>query len=164
MPCQYCSGLNEHSTYRCYFAGDKLTLRNIRRNFSKFVEAYFAGALVEEFQEKNGKVRAVIDLANAKVNVVVDSYGAKLYKPPEREVLVVGENDFEKLSGLSTSSGTGSSLALTWYKFGLVDSNFKPTMRGRIFSFFNGFVPFSDIPRELCQFARSLQAFKISLA
>ncbi|MBE6414173.1 MAG: DEAD/DEAH box helicase [Verrucomicrobiaceae bacterium] len=127
-----------NKSYRCYFAGDKLTLKNIRRNFSKFVEAYFAGALVEEFQEKNGKVSAVIDLANAKVNVVVDSYGAKLYKPPEREVLVVGENDFEKLSGLSTSSGTGSSLALTWYKFGLVDSNFKPTMRGRIFSFFNG--------------------------
>ncbi len=127
-----------NKSYKRYFSGDKLTIKNIRRNFPKFIEAYFAGASVIEIQQKNGRVSAVVDLTNAKVNAFIDSYGAKLYKPPERQVVVEGENNFEKLSGLSASEFVGGSLALTWHKFGLVDNDFKPTMRGRIFSFFNG--------------------------
>ena len=124
--------------YKRYFSGDKLTLKNIRRNFQKFIEVHFAGANVTNFQEYNGSIRAFLDLSNARVNTIVDSYDAKLYRPPERDIIVEGENDFEKLSGFAQSSVSSSSLALSWYRFGLVDRNFCPTMRGRIFSFFNG--------------------------
>ncbi len=124
--------------YKCYFSGEKLTLKNIRRNFQKFVEIRFAGAKVLEIIEQNGNVKALLDLRFARVNSVVDSYGAKLYRPQEREIHVRGENDFEKLSGLSISISPSKTLALSWYQFGLVDKNFRPTMRGRIFSFFNG--------------------------
>ena len=122
---------------RCYFSGDKLTLKNIRRNFGKFVNVYFAGAEVCEIVERGERISAKISLQNARVMAVLDSYGAKLYRPPEREIDASGENDFQKLSGLNIAN-EGGSLALKWHKFGLVDENFKPTLRGRIFSFFNG--------------------------
>ncbi len=116
---------------------EKLTLKNIKRNFSKFINVAFAGAEVVEFVQSQNAIIARVNLARAKISVRCDEYGANLYRPPERETEVLGENDFQKLSGFAEST-TGNSMALGWFNHGLVDRDFKPTLRGRIFSFFNG--------------------------
>lgn len=116
-----------------------LGVKNIKRNFGKFLGASLAGAEVRSFELVGDVLRARVDLAGAKVRAVSDGFGANLYKPPEREVDVSGEYDFEKLSGLGDVSDVSKvGEASRWVRFGFVDADFKPTTRGRIFSFFNG--------------------------
>ncbi len=123
--------------FSSYFR-EKITLKNIKRNFSKFLRVAFAGAEIVDFSQNKSSLTARVDLSKAKVLVRTDEYGANLYRPPERETEVLGENDFQKLSGFSEVPAQSNSLATNWFKHGLVNRDFKPTMRGRIFSFFNG--------------------------
>ena len=118
-----------------FFAKNKPTLKNIKRNFPKLAELIFAGAKCAEIGGENGVVRARMSLEKARVYAVADSLGAKLYEPPERSVDASGEGDFETLFGGGAPAG---SLAAQWRRFGLVDSRFAPTLRGRIVSFFSG--------------------------
>ena len=123
--------------YRCYFR-DKLTLKNIKRNFGKFLNIALAGAQIEAFEQSQNFIRARINLSEARVLAYVDTYSNKLYQPPEREREVVDENNFEKLSGFAENTVQKGSIVSDWFKFGLIGGDFKPTIRGRIFSFFNG--------------------------
>ncbi len=123
--------------YRCYFR-DKLTLKNIKRNFGKFLNIALAGAQIEAFEQSQNFIRARINLSEARVLAYVDTYSKKLYQPPERETEVVDENNFEKLSGFAENTVQKGSIVSDWFKFGLIGGDFKPTIRGCIFSFFNG--------------------------
>lgn len=126
------------AAFKRYFREDAPTLKNIKRNFPRFLEAVFAGARVVSIAETNGRVFADLNLENAKISAFVDAYGARLFRPPEREVDVSGEFDFRALSGLAAVSAVPDSPAAQWRAFGFVDDAFVPTLRGRIFSFFNG--------------------------
>lgn len=115
-----------------------LSMKALKANFARIISSAWAGARVENFQVGINGVSARVDISDIKIKAVIDSYGAKLFNPQKRDVDASSENDFLRLSGLSKSQFHGESIAQQWFRLGLVDEHFKPTLRGRIFSFFNG--------------------------
>lgn len=118
------------------FSGKFTSMKRLRADFGAVVSACFSGAKVAAFNVSADAVSLKIDISATKVKAVVDGYGAKLFNPPQRRVDASAENDFDRLAGFAQQSA-GESIARQWFRFGLVDERFKPTIRGRIFSFFN---------------------------
>ena len=122
-----------------FFADKFLSLKNLKRNACKFFEIDFAGANRAEFKEEDFSLIAKIDIGNSRIKCLTDSYGARLYNPPMRAELIQAKQNFAKLAGLSASGNLNSETpAKLWVRLGLIDRNCAPTLRGRIFSFFNG--------------------------
>ena len=122
-----------------FFTDKFLGLKNLKRNACKFFEIDFAGANRAEFEEENFSLTAKIDIGNSRIKSTVDSYGARLYNPPERTELAQARQNFAKLAGFSASESPRETTPVkTWLKLGLIDENSIPTARGRIFSLFNG--------------------------
>jgi superfamily II DNA/RNA helicase len=90
---------------------------------------------VVKFVNQAERILAYTSLADLTMRVPVDKYGAALWKPTEREVLpyVCAQCALvETCKVLPTTTGT----ALTWRRLNLVDAQGKPTLRGRVVSFF----------------------------
>lgn len=113
------------------------TIKTLRRRFLKYVPRLFCGAETEILQVEGGALWALLSAKNCAAKVYKDSYGANLFNPPMREVLVKDAYNFEALSGIKTATQNEASPAQLWLKFGLVDKNFRPTTRGKICSLFN---------------------------
>ena len=82
------------------------------------------------------KFVAHLSLAHLTLRVPVDRYGIALWRPTEREVLPYDCAQchlVETCKRLPTATGT----ALLWRRLGLVDAAGKPTLRGRMVSFFS---------------------------
>ncbi len=124
---------------RALSSGGGASLRTLRRRFSKYVPSLFWGAELAGFEDRGGALFALLDVSNSKIGAVRDGEGALLANPPLRRVRVQNANDFGALSGFGpTAVPSSASPAELWLRFGLVDSEMRPTVRGRIFSFFNG--------------------------
>lgn len=90
---------------------------------------------VVRFLNQAGRILACVSLADLTMRVPVDRYGVALWKPVEREVLPYDCARcplVETCKKLATATGT----ALTWRRLNLVDAQGRPTLRGRIVSFF----------------------------
>lgn len=90
---------------------------------------------VVKFVNQAQRILAYVSLADLTMRVPVDKYGVALWKPIEREVLPYDCAQcslIEICKVLPTTSGT----ALTWRRLNLVDTQGKPTLRGRVVSFF----------------------------
>jgi superfamily II DNA/RNA helicase len=91
---------------------------------------------VVKFVDEAHRIVAQVSIADLTMRVPVDSHGAAIWKPIEREVL---PSDCAQCSlvpvcrQLPTSTG----VALLWRRLGLVDVGGVPTMRGRVVSFFS---------------------------
>ncbi len=92
---------------------------------------------VVRFIEEPDQILALVRLGEQTTKVPVDSEGVPLWKPEEREVF---PEDCGRCSlvpvckNLSTATGT----AMLWRRLTLVDAGGKPTLRGRVVSFFHG--------------------------
>lgn len=90
---------------------------------------------VVKFVRQAQRILAYVSLADLTLRVPVDKHGVALWKPTEREVLPY---DCARCSLVETCkklpSATGT--ALTWRRLNLVDAAGKPTLRGRVVSFF----------------------------
>jgi superfamily II DNA/RNA helicase len=90
---------------------------------------------VVKFVNQAQRILAYTSLADLTMRVPVDKYGVALWKPVEREVLPY---DCAQCSLVETckmlTSATGT--ALTWRRLKLVDAQGRPTLRGRVVSFF----------------------------
>lgn len=91
---------------------------------------------VVRFISQPQRILAYTSLAEQIVRVPVDKHGVALWKPVEREVLPY---DCLRCSLVDTCkklpSVTGT--ALTWRRLNLVDEAGRPTLRGRVVSFFS---------------------------
>jgi len=90
---------------------------------------------VVKFVNQAERILVYVSVADLTLRVPVDKYGVALWKPVEREVLPYDCAQcslVEVCKNLSTAPGT----ALTWRRLDLVDAQGKPTLRGRIVSFF----------------------------
>jgi hypothetical protein len=90
---------------------------------------------VVKFVNQAQRILAYTSLADLTMRVPVDKYGVALWKPTEREVLPYDCAQcslVETCKKLPTATGT----ALTWRRLKLVDAEGKPTLRGRVVSFF----------------------------
>jgi hypothetical protein len=94
-----------------------------------------AATPVVRFRMLSHKIIAEVSLAEQTMRVPVDRHGVALFKPIERDVL---PHDCSVCSlvpicrQLPTSTGT----ALLWRRLHLIDAEGKPTLRGRVVSFF----------------------------
>ena len=91
---------------------------------------------VVKFVKQAERILAYVSLADLTMRVPVDKYGVALWKPVEREVLPYDCAQcslVETCKLLPTNTGT----ALTWRRLNLVDAQGKPTLRGRLVSFFS---------------------------
>lgn len=91
---------------------------------------------VVKFVNQAQRILAYVSLAELTLRVPVDRHGVALWKPIEREVLPYDCAQcslVETCKKLPTATGT----ALTWRRLHLVDAQGKPTLRGRIVSFFS---------------------------
>jgi hypothetical protein len=90
---------------------------------------------VVKFIKQPQRILAYQSLADLTLRVPVDKYGVAIWKPTEREVLPYDCAQctlVEVCKKLPTATGT----ALTWRRLNLVDAQGKPTLRGRVVSFF----------------------------
>lgn len=90
---------------------------------------------VVKFVKQAERILAYVNIADLPMRVPVDKYGVALWKPIEREVLPYDCAQcslVETCKTLPTTTGT----ALTWRRLHLVDAAGKPTLRGRVVSFF----------------------------
>lgn len=90
---------------------------------------------VVKFVQQAERILAYVSLADLTMRVPVDKHGVALWKPIEREVLPYDCARcplVETCKTLQTATGT----ALTWRRLNLVDAAGKPTLRGRVVSFF----------------------------
>jgi superfamily II DNA/RNA helicase len=90
---------------------------------------------VVKFVNQAERILAYVSVADLPMRVPVDAHGVALWKPVEREVLPYDCARcalVETCKQLPTATGT----ALTWRRLNLVDAAGKPTLRGRLVSFF----------------------------
>jgi superfamily II DNA/RNA helicase len=90
---------------------------------------------VVKFVTQAQRILAYVSLADLTMRVPVDKYDVALWKPTERDVLPYDCAQcslVETCKKLLTATGT----ALTWRRLNLVDAAGKPTLRGRVVSFF----------------------------
>jgi len=91
---------------------------------------------VVKFVNQAERILAYTSVADLTMRVPVDKHGVALWKPMEREVLPYDCAKcplVETCKVLPTATGT----ALTWRRLNLVDTQGKPTLRGRVVSFFS---------------------------
>lgn len=124
----------------------KLTNWSLRQVPEKVWEESVAPALVEKlaraqrtpvqkFWHRGHQIVANVSLAALTLRVPVDVHGVALWRPTEREVLppdCARCSLLEVCKQLETTSGT----ALLWRRLNLVDTTGRPTLRGRLVSFF----------------------------
>ena len=114
------------------------SLKTLRRRFAKYCPRLFWNCELVEFADKGGALFANLKISNAKLSAIKDSYGAFVFNPPTRVREIENGNSFEIIGGFKKSQSASKSVAQTWLDLGLVDGDFKPTLRGEIFSRFNG--------------------------
>jgi len=93
------------------------------------------GRPVLKFEAVENRIVALVSLANMPMSVPVDKYGVPLWNPVIREILPPDCAVCEQVDTcrrIPTTTGT----ALLWRRLGLVEADGKPTLRGRIVSFF----------------------------
>nr|MDQ6912694.1 DEAD/DEAH box helicase [Verrucomicrobiota bacterium] len=95
------------------------------------------GARVSEIVTRNATVTARLDFSEIEVEAFIDSLGNALHEPPLREAIPAVCRDCDQLEHDSTAPIVNSP-AYAWRQLVLVGKNGTPTMRGIIFSFFQG--------------------------
>ncbi|HEX5219939.1 MAG TPA: DEAD/DEAH box helicase [Verrucomicrobiae bacterium] len=108
-----------------------------KENIVPLLEHKLAGLRtpVVKFVNQAERILVYVSVADLTLRVPVDKYGVALWRPIEREVLPYDCAQcslVEVCKTLSTAPGT----ALTWRRLNLVDPQGKPTLRGRVVSFF----------------------------
>jgi len=93
------------------------------------------GGRVSEIVTRSNTIYARIDFSENQVNALIDSNGAALLDPPEREAIPIVCRQCDQLEHDLTTVIT-SSPAYAWRQLGLVSEDGNPTRRGLFFSFF----------------------------
>lgn len=108
-----------------------------KEKIAPLVEQKLAGQKtpVVRFVNQAQRILAYVSLAELTLRVPVDQHGVALWKPIEREVLPYDCAQCS-LVEICKQLPTGTGTALTWRRLNLVDAQGKPTLRGRMVSFF----------------------------
>jgi hypothetical protein len=98
---------------------------------------FTGGAEVAEVVQRGDTLSARLDFASLKLRAIVDSHGAALDAPPEREAVPLVCRGCDQLVHDQTVAIVASP-AYAWRRLGLVEADGTPTRRGVVFSFFQG--------------------------
>lgn len=94
------------------------------------------GGRIAEIITRAKTISARIDFSDVPVAATIDSHGAALLDPPEREALPLVCRQCSELEHDLTTVITNSP-AYAWRQLGLVENDGTPTRRGLLFSFFH---------------------------
>jgi hypothetical protein len=94
------------------------------------------GGQPTRWEEHDGTVRVYLDYAKAVAFCRIDAHGRALINPPVRESVSDETTDLKRALG-NRADDKPRRPARNWADLGLVDSRFRPTRRGVIFSFFS---------------------------
>ena len=114
-----------------------LPLSNAR--FDELVHSLIPGLVggqIDEIVTRGKTISARIDFSEVQVSAIIDSHGAALLDPPEREALPLVCRQCSELEHDLTTVITNSP-AYAWRQLGLVEKDGTPTRRGVLFSFFH---------------------------
>lgn len=95
-----------------------------------------AGGQIAEIVTRANAISARVDFSNNQISAMIDSHGAALLDPPEREALPIVCRQCSELEHDLTTTIT-SSPAYAWRQLRLVAEDGTPTQRGVLFSFFH---------------------------
>ncbi|MGV3755903.1 MAG: DEAD/DEAH box helicase [Verrucomicrobiota bacterium] len=117
--------------------GRELPMPTWQEKVKNIVAAKMAeqGTAVIRFEPVENRIVAQVSLENLTMAVPVDQHGVALWNPVIRDILPpdCAVCDYvEKCRRIPSATGT----ALLWRRLGLVEASGKPTLRGRIVSFF----------------------------
>src|SRR3954452_16606697 len=98
---------------------------------------FTGGAGVSEVVLRGNTLSARLDFAALEVSALIDSHGAALDAPPEREAVPLVCRGCDQLEHDLTVPIIASP-AYAWRRLGLVEADGTPTRRGVVFSFFQG--------------------------
>jgi superfamily II DNA/RNA helicase len=111
-----------------------------KRQFDEAIPALLpelTGGRIAELVTRANTISARIDFSEVQVSAIVDSHGAALLDPPERDALPRVCRQCSELEHDLTTVITNSP-AYAWRQLGLVEKDGTPTRRGVLFSFFHG--------------------------
>lgn len=114
----------------------KWTLDELEERIYPHLPALTEGGAFYGIVERNGTFYIRLDYGEVEAFAHIDSHGAPLLDPPQREQLVF----YDLGAGFSAEAGPSrnpSSPAEAWYQLGLIDEDARPTRRGRVFCCFN---------------------------
>jgi hypothetical protein len=94
------------------------------------------GGHIAEMVTRANTISARIDFSEAGIAAIIDSQGAALLDPPQREALPLICRQCSELEHDVTTAITNSP-AYAWRQLGLVEKDGTPTRRGVLFSFFH---------------------------
>lgn len=119
--------------------GRQLPLSQWRDKIVPQIELHLArqGFPLVRMLEEPFQILALVRLGRQSMKVPVDAHGIPLWRPPEREVVPADCavcSHVPICKQLTAATGT----ALLWRRLALVNPSGKPTLRGRIVSFFHG--------------------------
>lgn len=95
------------------------------------------GAQISEIVTRGRTISARLDFSSIQVNAFLDSLGAALQTPPERQAIPLVCRGCDQLEHDLNVPITASP-AYAWRRLGLVEETGTPTRRGIVFSFFQG--------------------------
>jgi len=113
------------------------TLEGLEQLILPHIPALSGGGTFARWIDRGDIFYAQVDYSTLELQAHIDSHGAALLAPQsrQREVFYDLEAGIGS-AGEGGSSGSGNPATL-WYRLGLIDSEAKPTRRGRLFSMFN---------------------------
>ena len=115
----------------------QLSLDELKTHAQFAIEQQISGATILEVVTRNQTISARLDFSEIEVEAVVDSLGSALHDPPLRQAIPIVCRDCDQLEHDSTTPIVNSP-AYAWRQLGLVEKDGTPTVRGVIFSFFQG--------------------------
>ncbi len=110
---------------------DEYTEPELRESVIPALMPHLFGGAVAGFAKRNEILNLQLDFSETPWPVYEDRYGIPLIEPDER--LVALQDTMPSLASLG-----GNTAAYAWRKLGLIDDQFVPSMRGVVFSFFQG--------------------------
>ncbi len=112
------------------------TLETLEKRFLPLLPRMASGGRAVKWEERDGAIRVYLDYSDALAFCRINAEGQALINPPVRETLDENAPDLAMALG-NRGDDKPRRPARNWVDLGLVDSRFRPTRRGVIFSFFS---------------------------
>tara|TARA_R100000027_G_scaffold41879_4_gene31246 strand:- start:8984 stop:11479 length:2496 start_codon:yes stop_codon:yes gene_type:complete len=125
---------NEHKDYPK--PAHHCSLETLESTYLPRMPRMASGGLPIRWEEHRDEVRVYLDYSEAMTFCRIDGEGRALINPPLRETFVDDQPDLKMALG-GKSDDKPRRPARNWLDLGLIDSRFRPTRRGVIFSFFS---------------------------
>jgi len=116
--------------------GRLCSLERLEEVYAPLLPYITQGGRVVDLETASDLISARLDYSQALVFARIDSTGASLLNPPQREVVPEAFPSFAQIAGEDPDHAKRTP-AEVWLQLGLIDDHKRPTRRGVIFSFFN---------------------------